>query len=362
MTQILRKLRCRTSVLIICFIFILLLLPKLAFNSRRRDIQQPPPQIDSRTETCYDYIQSLTNNTTHENGTSQTASSSSRSKLVKRDHQLLTNFGCLVNEGERYLDEALVNPIGRFTYPPREFGPHALYNNGWSSSTSLESLPNDWDEILPHIDGGTPLTEPFARIGLRQEGRFDNDYHRRLPPTHAQYTGYYSTDHPLILMTDTFSPLFRAWIHDRTIAPHHYLPYVPHLNYLSDAVWHIWTQISRNPSSLRYFAIDGINAFPTSQLIDYLLRRDRPGESPVSWDRRLTFGLDTDEGKALLATPNGIAVLWLLVHRRGVLGPRDPRVTIWDEERSRRMVWELIPVGRRSSFDDYEGVDFGRGV
>lgn len=80
----------------------------------------------------------------------------------------------------------------------------------------------------------------------------------------------------------------------------------------------------------------------TAALIDYLLLRYRPRASLIiPWERRVTYGLDSDEGKALLATPNSIAVLWLLVHRREILGRRDPRVTMFDPGMSRRMMTQM---------------------
>ncbi len=95
--------------------------------------------------------------------------------------------------------------------------------------------------------------------------------------------------------------------------------------------------------------------------MDYLLDRDRPEHSAgMTFAQGVTYGLDSDEGKALLASPSGIAVFWLLVHRRGILGGRDPRVTIWEGEdgNSRRMIWELIPAGEESTFDDYRAANF----
>ena len=79
----------------------------------------------------------------------------------------------------------------------------------------------------------------------------------------------------------------------------------------------------------------------------------RKGTDEVSWAERLTFDLKSDEGKALFGCPNGVAVSWLLIDRLSILGKREPRVTIFNPGGGlRSMVWELIPVGKTSSFGD----------
>ena len=130
-------------------------------------------------------------------------------------------------------------------------------------------------------------------------------------------------------MTDTYSP--RYWVGRHGVAEGHIFEHIPLLNTLSDAVWQVWIRLTDQPGSLRYYAVENIFSKVTAALIDYLLLRDRPRASLiVPWGRRVTYGLESDEGKALLATPNSIAVWWLLVHRREILGRRDPRVTIFD--------------------------------
>lgn len=161
-------------------------------------------------------------------------------------------------------------------------------------------------------------------------------------------------------MTRTYSPSYRVFIRDG-LRSDQVIEHIPRLNSLSDAIWPVWTRISNHPGSLRYYAVDSVVNDVTGPLMDYLLDRDRPDHSAgMTFAQGVTYGLDSDEGKALLASPNGVAVLWLLVHRRAILGRRDPRVTIWEGEdgNSRRMIWELIPAGEESTFDDYRAVNF----
>lgn len=75
----------------------------------------------------------------------------------------------------------------------------------------------------------------------------------------------------------------------------------------------------------------------------------RRGTIVVPWANRLTFSLDSQEGKALFASPNGVAVAWFLIHRAEDLGRRTPVVTIFNPDGNNRcMIWDLIPQGEPS--------------
>ncbi len=67
------------------------------------------------------------------------------------------------------------------------------------------------------------------------------------------------------------------------------------------------------------------------------------GNARAPWPGK-TFGLETNEGKALLGTPNGVAVGWLLIDRYREMGRREPKVTIWVMGNSKIIVWDLKPV------------------
>ena len=99
--QMLKSLKTRRGRLVIMVpcILILLLLSKLAFMSKRHVIRQSLPEIDPTTEACYEYIRS---------------SSTSSLNYVKHDHDFLSRHGCLVDHGEWFLKEGLVNVAGKF--------------------------------------------------------------------------------------------------------------------------------------------------------------------------------------------------------------------------------------------------------
>ncbi|KAL8887431.1 MAG: hypothetical protein Q9215_004987 [Flavoplaca cf. flavocitrina] len=318
---------------------------KIVVLSKRHTIRHPPPEVDPTTQACYDYLRS---------------SSSSSSNHVRRDHDFLRRYGCLVDQGEWLLEEGLVNAAGTFADPPRDFGLSPFNRNGWSVVDTQEPLPLDWDEVFQGRLSGITAEDEFPYVRLDQNRSFDNDYHFHVDRTYANYDGFYLPRQSFILMTRTYSPTYRVSIRG-SLPSDQIIERIPRLNSLSDAIWPVWTRISNHPGSLRYYAVNDIVNDITGPLMDYLLDRDRPEHSAgMTFAQGVTYGLDSDEGKALLASPSGIAVFWLLVHRRGILGGRDPRVTIWEGEdgNSRRMIWELIPAGEESTFDDYRAANF----
>ncbi|KAL8643946.1 MAG: hypothetical protein Q9226_008024 [Calogaya cf. arnoldii] len=372
-----REIRALVALLVLC-LFAVLLLSELVFDSKRPASHEPFLEADATLKSCYDHVRSIALSSGDKKRTLNISSPTSGSKHVKRDHEFLRRFGCLVDEGRELLEDGIVNAAGRYARPPQTFGDDAWRDNGWSGfiehhdlpsvdddddddvespiSSDDEHRPSFWDEVFRDVSGGVPPTREITRVRLSQDQLFSNDY-GLIKPTNADYHGFYIPMSNFILMTVTFSP---RWMAGRGGMPEDRLQgWIPRLNTLSDVVWNVWSRISPHPPSLRFYGLSQIANDVTGPLMDYLLERDR-GSATVPWDDRLTYGLDSDEGKALLASPNGIAAAWLLIHRSGILGRRDPRVTIWEPGMifsQRCMVWEFIPVGEHSTFDDYTAVD-----
>ncbi|KAL8995414.1 MAG: hypothetical protein Q9169_004859 [Polycauliona sp. 2 TL-2023] len=304
----------------------------------------------------------------------------------KRDQALLDEFGCLVSKGIKYFEEKLVKGAGD---RPPDFGDDPFGDNGWTLTDDDDDIPEIWDDFFEHLPPREPTHNDYNLVYLNQDRDFTNQWHpknvvsqpfkyrltvvlmrlgcstrraiKALPwlafakgfrqATQSEYRAYYMPFHGTILITTAYSPAY--WVKKRGVRDDEVQQHIPKLHQLSDAVWEVWKAIADKPKTLRFLARDGIRNGVTSPLLDYLLKRDR-GTLEVPWDRRLTFGLDSDEGKALLATPNGIAVAWLLIHHHETLGSRDPRVSIFQVEGHRCMIWEMIPEGEKSTFDNYK--------
>lgn len=173
--RLILQLCCRLAILVLC-VSTILFLSKLAFSSKHPASRQPFLEVDATTESCYDSIRSPTMSPGGQAHTFDRPPSSSGSNHVKRDEALLRVFRCLVNEGERFLEEGLVYATGRYGDPPQDFGDHPFRDNGWSEHTGHDRQPWDWDEIFDSGLGGMPPTEQNFYVRLTQDQLFNNAY------------------------------------------------------------------------------------------------------------------------------------------------------------------------------------------
>ncbi|KAL6703941.1 hypothetical protein ACN47E_008879 [Coniothyrium glycines] len=92
---------------------------------------------------------------------------------------------------------------------------------------------------------------------------------------------------------------------------------LPQLRSLSDILWGFWNRGNPNIKNIRYFFMIGISNEATQQLIASCLHnakkelREWPGTS---------FSSDSDEGHALLGSPNGAVFAYFLFQHKAELG------------------------------------------
>lgn len=126
---------------------------------------------------------------------------------------------------------------------------------------------------------------------------------------------------------------------------------IPPLNRVSDVMWTVWSTVSKSPNSLRYIGIDQVTNSDTLGIMKTIFEKGE-AKGPVKWPG-LKFGLDTEEGQALLATPSGLAIAWLMIDRAGKLGKRIPTVSIYSVYPEMggyyRMLWDLQPSSPTSA-------------
>ncbi|KAL8932673.1 MAG: hypothetical protein Q9216_006735 [Gyalolechia sp. 2 TL-2023] len=84
------------------------------------------------------------------------------------------------------------------------------------------------------------------------------------------------------------------------------------------------------PKSFRYVDHDFITNDATVDIMNHIFSAAYRGEIAIPWPG-MKFGLESDEGKALLASPNGIGAFWLFWDRRAKLGGRKLEVTIFSD-------------------------------
>ncbi|KAL8668992.1 MAG: hypothetical protein Q9168_006398, partial [Polycauliona sp. 1 TL-2023] len=97
----------------------------------------------------------------------------------KRDHDLLNNFGCLVNKGIKYFEEGVIYAYEGFGDPPADWGPHPFDDNGWAIEDDEEGIPPAWDEVLKVITPPRgPKPDEYGKVRVTQEEEFDNAWGR----------------------------------------------------------------------------------------------------------------------------------------------------------------------------------------
>ncbi|KAF1844423.1 uncharacterized protein K460DRAFT_250326, partial [Cucurbitaria berberidis CBS 394.84] len=106
---------------------------------------------------------------------------------------------------------------------------------------------------------------------------------------------------------------------------------LPRLRALSDILWAFWTrENSANVMQIRYFFVLGITNDQTNQLIASCL--ERAGKALVEWPG-VSFDTATEEGHALLGSPNGAAFAYFLMQHKVQLGYKSiGKVTVFKPE------------------------------
>ncbi|KAL8773360.1 MAG: hypothetical protein Q9209_001754 [Squamulea sp. 1 TL-2023] len=212
---------------------------------------------------------------------------------IKRDHELLKQFGCLVNKGIKYFEEEVLYAAESFGDPPPDFGPNPFGSHGWTMSEGQDELPEIWDEVFADIRHAhqTQMNTNYSNSGRIRDSR--------------------------TLGIKTICP--RWHVRHRGIPEPQLEQHIPRLHTVADVVWETWKTTTRDPAKLRFYSVNGIINNVATPLMDYLFRRDGT-PLDIGWEDRLSFGLDSDEGKALFGMPTVVAMAWLLTPRYGVRG------------------------------------------
>ncbi|KAL8979188.1 MAG: hypothetical protein Q9205_005420 [Flavoplaca limonia] len=225
--------------------------------------------------------------------------------------------------------------------PPGTIFTEAQFRNAWADEPGEEDeLETYWQTAFQTNIGNVP-SDILALDALQNKAPFISAAGQQATvPTGAFYKLQFIPSANAIIALDTESPDYR--LARRGIPKPARNAAIPALNRLSDMMWYVWDSISEDPGKLRYIGRDTITNSATEGIMDEILQKTA-GNARAPWPGK-TFGLDTDEGKALLGTPNGVAVGWLLIDRYREMGKREPRVTIWVVGNSRIMLWDLKPV------------------
>ncbi|KAL8652193.1 MAG: hypothetical protein Q9210_002828 [Variospora velana] len=239
--------------------------------------------------------------------------------------------------------------------PIRNFRPED-FRNGWSGEDG-NSLPlgGPWGTVFEKVLGKKPTKEQSFMIEVRQDRPFINNLgneaiRARLQPgeTWASYKQYYIPAISAIIADHNRGPI--TWVRTRFLRARQQPPsnqeifdrLVPPLSRWSDVTWTLWKQKAGNGAgNLRYVARSANTNEDTKSVMSYIYDK-HGGAKPFPG---LEFGMDTGEGRALLGTPSGVGMAWLLIERMDELGRRNPRVKIFKVGNGFFMLWDLVPVG-----------------
>ncbi|KAL8742621.1 MAG: hypothetical protein Q9184_008224, partial [Pyrenodesmia sp. 2 TL-2023] len=238
--------------------------------------------------------------------------------------------------------------------PGHEFSDDDL-EIGWSEVDQERVVDAGWDAAFRTIgrnlsigDRG-PFEDEIEHTNLMLLQDFKNAAGETVTPTdiekEAQYEIAYIDKFRAILALEVHSPRHQVTASLRAanqpITKEAIDKRIPPLNRFSDFMWTGWNAITLLPVSLRYVLHDTItNADTVGIMVDIINKHAITGS--IDWPG-LTFGIDTEEGQALLGTPNGFGTAFLLIDRARELGRRIVYVTIFNPGGDYRMLWDMKP-------------------
>lgn len=160
-------------------------------------------------------------------------------------------------------------------------------------------------------------------------------------PTNAYCKGLHYPSRSIMISTSASSPATIIQQRNPRLSEENRNRLLPTISHLSDLMWMAWNTVSSNPKELRYVAIDKIRDDDTLAVMDYLFLRDKKDNRNIPWPG-LEYRGDSEEGKALLATPNGRATAWLLTnHAQKLKGSGELKVNIFSVFGEYCMLWDL---------------------
>ncbi|KAI4230112.1 MAG: hypothetical protein LQ349_006295 [Xanthoria aureola] len=239
------------------------------------------------------------------------------------------------------------------TPPGRDFSSADL-DNGWTTVAPFPgvipatSLDKYWASAFPE---SKDKQLEIKSINVKQDKNYQtHDGTQITNPTKAFSNGLYIPNQQLIISLNSLSPANIISKRKLGITNANRDKQLPPLNKLSDILWLNWKTACANPQELRYIARNKIINKQSGSAMDYLFLRDS-GKNSLKEDipfPGLEYGGESEELKALLATPNGVAVAWMLIDHAGELkgrgeglGGREIKVNIFEVDRDLFMLWDI---------------------
>ncbi|KAI4242214.1 MAG: hypothetical protein LQ352_007278 [Teloschistes flavicans] len=238
-----------------------------------------------------------------------------------------------------------------------DFDVAAIYN-GWTvqdvpySDTGI--LGDRWDAAFSlFLSGQKPGVA--RRVGRQvaqiQNKPFLNKFNQMVQETQptSAFLNVFFANQPIIIAVNIRSPANAVKRAYPGISQDEIQRRVPSLNRWSDVAWTVWMNGigSDHPEWLRFIGFDRVRDAITLPVIQYIIARRTGGVSKGKAFPGYTITSLDPEYRALLGTPLGKAVGWILVDRGQVLqlnarqGPFT--ITIWSQNLEYFMLFDLQP-------------------
>ncbi|KAL8649893.1 MAG: hypothetical protein Q9226_005387 [Calogaya cf. arnoldii] len=273
------------------------------------------------------------------------------SRSTRHDRRALMTYGYAVCKGDilwAKLQEAFA---GRVPAGPQF--ERSDFSNGWSLAPGKDQgkLKERWHAAFKGFaNDRVPTGDEVSHLRALQNKPFLlSAGYPVTTPTGGEYTLQYIPAWSAMLATFVNSPSNRLTDSFNTPYPQPVNPLnvpslIPPLNRLSDVSWYIYNLIG-NAAKIRYIGHDWINNDDTINIVEDIFTAYTDVADPdLPWPG-LVFDVASEEGRALLATPNSLAIAWMMVDHAGVLGRRRPRVHVFNDETGQIcLLWDLVPV------------------
>ncbi|ORY08187.1 hypothetical protein BCR34DRAFT_616466 [Clohesyomyces aquaticus] len=191
---------------------------------------------------------------------------------------------------------------------------------------SLFTFEEGGAAILPalkalKIDAGldpTKLNLPNSIVGWKHTRGIEKDG-KNYRPTQATYYTVINADAGMIVAWWKFSPASQGKKQKPPIDPAK--DPLPDLQHWSDVAYVLWKdeceKKEKDLSSIRYIFSSPARNPETQGLVARAMDNTSP---PPSWSGRKEFTMDTDEGKAILGSPNGRGAAMMLIQHKATMG------------------------------------------
>ncbi|KAK4991787.1 hypothetical protein LTR50_001604 [Elasticomyces elasticus] len=180
------------------------------------------------------------------------------------------------------------------------------------------------------------------KISWEHLNSYDGEDGEVYPPTLADYTCSYAVRSGFLDASFVYGPAHKG---SEQVPP---VTRLPELKALSDVMFLQWQALCGkskvSPKTLKYYLSSFIVNETTNRIIEEALRRVGKPYPPAKWPGT-TFLMTGDEGKAILATPNGRAIAWFLAQHKTQLGNKSVKqVTVFRDDTMNGIPFALFEI------------------